>query len=387
MGEFYAPRAMVFFRADMADPIRQPLRVAVVGAGRISPEHLTFISQAGFRAGLCRLVAVGDISRSLAQFAREKYEADAYFENHRDLLESARPQVVHVLTPPHTHAEIIADSLAAGAHVVAEKPLATCHGDFSRLWEMSRTLERKLVEVHNYRFNEPVLEIENLVADGELGELREVEVRMALAVEEEAGPFSDRNLPHPSHSLPCGVLHEFLPHLCYLALHFCQDFDRVAAAWSKLGSNPLFKYDDLDAVLIGGRVRARIRFTSQARPDCLTLTVRGSRGWTEVDLFHPFLRVMTPRRRGREFSPTINHWTGGWRQIAASVEGVKDSVMQKTPLEGMQTYLERVYAALTSGEAMPVSFEEMDRVSRLIDALGEQIPALRGADRAIARAV
>jgi predicted dehydrogenase len=368
----------------MNEPMRQPLRSAVVGAGRISAEHLEFISQTGFRLGLCRPVGVADVSRSLAQFAKDKYEADAYFENHWDLLEKARPQVVHVLTPPHTHAEIIEDSLKAGAHVIAEKPLAVCHADFSRLWELARKMDRRLVEVHNYRFNEPVMEMENLLADGELGELREVEVRMALAIEDDSSPFADRNLPHSCHRLPCGALHEFLPHLCYLALHFCQDFDRVAAAWSKLGDNPLFKFNDLDAVLIGGPVRARIRFTSQAQPDCLTLTVRGSRGWTEVDLFHPFVKLVAPRRREREFSPLINHWTGGWQQIAASIGGFKDNVMQKTPYEGLHTFLGRTYAALVKGEAMPVSFEEMDRVSRLIDALGEQLSASRSMQRATA---
>jgi predicted dehydrogenase len=43
------------------------------------------------------------------------------------LLAVAVPQVVHVLTPPHTHVELAAVCLRAGTHVVIEKPVAPTH--------------------------------------------------------------------------------------------------------------------------------------------------------------------------------------------------------------------------------------------------------------------
>ncbi|HSV16535.1 MAG TPA: Gfo/Idh/MocA family oxidoreductase, partial [Tepidisphaeraceae bacterium] len=271
-----------------------PLRAAAIGTGKISAEHLRYLSGAGARAGVSKLVGVCDLSPSMANFAAEEFGADGAFTDYAKMLADAKPDVVHILTPPHTHARLVADCLDRGAHVIVEKPVAPTHDEFLSLWERSQRTGRRLIEDHNYRFNEPILAIEKLLADGKLGDVREVEVRMALAVRDKGSRYMDQSLPHPSHRLPCGIIHEFITHLCYLALRFMPKdaaFDRVAAAWSKHGSDALFKFDDLDATVITGDVHARLRFTSHAAPDCFAVTVRGSKGYAETDLFQPHLRV------------------------------------------------------------------------------------------------
>src|SRR5207248_11360376 len=177
------------------------------------------------------------------------------------------PDVVHVLTPPHTHERLVTEALNARAHVIVEKPVAPSNAQFRRLWELAQSRDRRLIEDQNYRFNEPVRQIERLVRAGELGDVREVEVRMALAIRKKGSRYADENLPHPSHNLPAGVLHEFVTHLCYLALRFLPSWDRVAAAWSNHGDDTLFKYDDLDALVVGGPIHGRIRFSCHTAPD------------------------------------------------------------------------------------------------------------------------
>ena len=149
---------------------------------------------------------------------------------------------------------------------------------------------------------------------------------MALPIRKAGGRYADANLPHPSHNLPAGVIHEFITHLCYLALRFLPASatapPRVAAAWSKHGDEPLFKYDDLDALVIAGRSTRRIRFTSHAAPDCFTVTVRGTKGWAETDLFQPHLRVVVPRKGGQQLSPLVNQFVNGAGLVGASVRGL-----------------------------------------------------------------
>ena len=43
--------------------------------------------------------------------------------------------------------------------------------------------------------------------------------------------------------------------------------------------------------------------------------------------------------------------------------------MQKTPYEGLATFLDRTYIALREGTEPPVGFDDMDRASKLVDAL------------------
>jgi predicted dehydrogenase len=342
-----------------------PLRAAVIGTGKVSEEHLRFLA-ADPRVSL---EAVCDLSPALARYAVEKFGARQAFSQSAKMLAEARPDVVHVLTPPHTHVKLVSEVLEAGSHVIVEKPVAPTYPEFQQLWALAQSRGKRIIEDHNYRFNEPVQAIEKMMRQGELGEIREVDVRMALAIRKAGGRYADTSLPHPSHRLPAGVLHEFITHLCYLTLRFLPSFERVAAAWSNHGGQGPFKYDDLDALVIGGPVHARIRFTCHASPDCFALTVRGTRGWAETDLFQPYLRTVVPRKGGAQLSPLVNQFANGATLMKASVAGLGNKIMQKTAYEGLRIFLDQTYDALRLGHEPPVTFDDMDRAGRLIEAL------------------
>ena len=69
----------------------------------------------------------------MARFAADRTNAERYFTNHRQMLEEVRPDVVHVLTPPHTHYSLVKDCLQANSHVIVEKPMATTLEDADHL--------------------------------------------------------------------------------------------------------------------------------------------------------------------------------------------------------------------------------------------------------------
>src|SRR4051812_9793301 len=192
------------------------LRVGVIGTGKISAEHLKYLcADPRIEVG-----GVCDLSPALAKYTTDLFKAGTPHTNYQQMLASDKYDVMHVCTPPHTHARIVTDCLDAGAHVIVEKPVAPSNAEFRALWQHAQQRDRLIVEDHNYRFNQPILAIEELVRDGHLGEVREVDVRMALAIRKSGSRYADENLPHPSHKLPAGVIHEFITHLCYLALRF-----------------------------------------------------------------------------------------------------------------------------------------------------------------------
>lgn len=344
------------------------LRAAAIGTGKISEEHLRFLG----RSPLVSLAAVCDLSPSLADYAVARFGAERAFTDYAAMLRDVKPDVVHVLTPAHTHVRLVTDCLNAGAHVIVEKPVAPTNAEFRQLCDLAHSKGLRLIEDHNYRFNEPIRLIERMARDGTLGAVSEVEVRMVLDIRAPGGRFADAALPHPAHGLPCGVIHEFITHLCYLALRFMPgEIGRIGAAWSNHGGDTLFKYDDLDATVIAGQTHARIRFSTYQAPDCFTVTVRGSKGWAETDLFQPHLKLFVPRPGGKQLTPLVNQFVNGVGLARASVSGFKNKVLQKTAYEGLATFLERTYAALSNGTEPPVTFEDMDRASRLVDALLE----------------
>lgn len=342
------------------------LKSAVIGTGVISKQHLSFLQE----SDRSNIVGVCDLSPAAASYAANTFGATAAYTNYAEMLEVAKPDVVHILTPPKTHFPIATDCLKAGAHVICEKPVAPSYHEFKDLWKIAQACDRVLIEDHNYRFNGPVRAIKDLIATGELGDIQEVEIRICLNVRS-GGRYADTNLPSPSHKMPAGVIHDFITHLCYLVIGFLPEnnFERIAAAWSNHGQDELFKYDDLDALVIGGQSHGRIRFSCYTGPECFYINVRGSKGFAETDLFQPYLRCVKPRVGGQQLSPLVNHWVNGWEMMSASVRNFKNKVMQKTPYEGLHYLLGETYDAISAGQTPPISYEDMARTSQLVEAL------------------
>ena len=360
-----------------------PLRAAVIGSGGISKEHLSYLSGRtssarsgiGPTAGRIRVVGVCDLSPVAARYGAEQFGADAAYTDVGEMLDAATPDVVHVLTPPQTHVAIATQCLEAGVHVICEKPITATAPELEELLAVAEANDRVLTESHNYRFNRGVAELRSALDNGQLGHVREVEVRIALPVTDPGGRFGDKNLPSPIHQMPAGVIHDFTTHFTSVLLHLTGpvSFDRIAAAWSNHSNDPLFRYDNLDAVLIGagqdGPIHGRLRFDADTGPDTFTVTVRGTTGWAQTDLFQPYNRTVAPRPGGSQLSPIVNHVVNGASLMNDGIRNVGRKILQQTPYEGLHKMLDLTYGALISGGPLPVTPADMLDASRLVDRL------------------
>jgi predicted dehydrogenase len=348
------------------------LRVGVIGAGGVAAEHLHFLTA---RTDV-EVLGVVDRSPATARWAAQRWGVADWFTDHHALL-AARPDVVHVLTPPPTHAAIARDALDARAHVIAEKPLVPTRAELVALHEVAQAADRWLLEDQNYRWNDGVLWLSDVVGAGRLGEVRDVEVAMALPVRA-GGVFADRHLPSPAHLLPGGALHDFLPHLAYLGLLFAPGLERaerITATWSNLGGDDgLWRADDLDATIVDGPVNLRLRFSSHTRPDRFEITVRGTEGDAAVDLFQPFERLRVTRRVGDQLTPLVNQAANGAGLLRQVGRNFGHKLTHRTPYHGMWRFLDLVYDRLHDGGDPPLSFEQIDASTTLVDRLVERAP-------------
>ncbi len=346
------------------------LRAAVVGTGGISSEHLRFLA-ASARA---ELVGVCDMSRVSVEHAASTYGTTP-FRSLDTMLVEAQPEVVHVLTPPSTHIALSETALESGAHVICEKPITLNSPDLEALLATADRSGRRLIENHNYRFNPEIEHLDGMVASGVIGDIGEIEVRMGLPVNDPAGRFGDPNLPSPIHRLPAGVIHDFITHLTYLVDHFATgvDWEVVDSRWSCHGGVAHVPVDDLDSLLIGtgpaGAVHARIRFSALLAPDCFEITVRGSKGYGQVELFSGRLSEVIPRPGGKQLSPIVNMLVGGVSLFLGGPRSFKRKIMQQGPYVGLERFLDLTYTALASGSEPPVTPADMLRTSRLVDRL------------------
>jgi len=142
--------------------------VAVVGGGFMATVH----SRAA-RAARARLVGLASSSPERATDAASRLGFDRAYASLDELLADEAVDVVHVTTPNALHAAQAEAALAAGKHVVCEKPLATTPDDAARLAALvapggaadGRTATVPFV----YRYHPMVREARARVRSGEAG--------------------------------------------------------------------------------------------------------------------------------------------------------------------------------------------------------------------------
>jgi len=110
----------------------KPIRIGVVGCGNISRSHLASLAAFPERA---RVVAVADVVRDRADARAKEYGVPNVCRDLGDMLErhGAELDAVDLLTPHHLHCSELTKCLAAGKHVLMEKPICTTLDESRRL--------------------------------------------------------------------------------------------------------------------------------------------------------------------------------------------------------------------------------------------------------------
>lgn len=340
-----------------------PLRAAVIGCGAISYEHLPFLTSSPD----AELVGLCDRSRALAEAARNHFGAGTVYTDAGEMLTAERPDVVHVLTPPQTHDALVRQALAAGAHVVCEKPMTGTAEETIGLIEAASTAGRILIESRNLLFNDPVLTLLKMVSSGKLGEVRECDILLGLDFL--GGPFGDRNLAGPGVAIPGGAVHDFLPHLVYLfqALTGTAEADAVHGELSNRSGNPRAGFDFLDALVFAGDVRGRLRVATDVEPSAFGVTVRGTQASVETDLYNPFLRYDGPPNTGKR--APLGQMKAGLSLVGAGVTNLRNKIGQHGTTHGLPRMLAATYRAIREGGEPPIKAAEMIATARLTDRI------------------
>jgi predicted dehydrogenase len=339
------------------------LKAALIGAGQIARQHL---------ACLCTLPgveisAVCDLSPATAEAAAERYGARSWFTDHRQMLQEARPDVVHVTTPPASHFRLAMDALEAGAHVILEKPATTTLQELEILLRRAQEKGRALVEDYNYLFNQAPREIVRRVESGEFGAVTHVEVLFCLDLFGPGG-FADPNAPNPILSVPGGAIADFLPHLASLAHLFVGAHRQAHGVWTKRRPS-ILPYDEFSAVVEGERGTAYVGFSACSQPDAFWLRVYGERMQATANLFETRLTFDGPRPVPKPLRPFFSGLEEGRAIRRAAVRTLLRKFKGPGAYEGLWELIRRAYLALADGSALPVPAQHVLDVNRMVEAL------------------
>jgi len=141
------------------------LGMGLVGPGFVGAHHIDAVRRLGF----VDVVAICDVTQELATAKAGALGVPKAYGSVEALAADPDVHVVHVTTPNAQHGHGVRAVLAAGKHVLCEKPLAMSSAEAWSLWQAARAAGVVHAVMFNYRGNPMVQEARAMIASGELG--------------------------------------------------------------------------------------------------------------------------------------------------------------------------------------------------------------------------
>lgn len=363
------------------------LKVGIVGCGKIADTHASQIQ----RIQGCEIVGVCDNEPLMAKQLSERFAVKGCFADLAELLSHARPDVVHITTPPESHFDIARICLERGCHVYVEKPFTTDAVEAEQLLDLAEDKGLKLTVGHNYQFSHVARRMRALVHSGYLGggpvhmescycyDLGDPRYARAL--------LSDKG--HWVRRLPGKLLQNIISHGVARIAEFLTSDDPHVIAYGF--ASPLLRgigeseiVDEL-RVIISDNERATtayFTFSSQMRPVIHEFRIYGSKNGLILDHNHETLI----RLRGTKFKSYADHFIPPVvlaKQHLGNVIGnlrlflARDFHMDS----GMKFLAESFYRSIREGTALPISKREILLTARIMDNIFQQLSSGRSLER------
>jgi predicted dehydrogenase len=154
---------------------KRKIGVGLIGSGFMGKAHALGFSTAARVFDLpfeVDLAVLADANAALAERAGEALGFRRSTGNWRDLLGDPELDIIDITTPNRMHREMALAAIAAGKHVYCEKPLAPTGAEAKEMADAAATANLATQVGFNYLKNPMVALAKDIVASGEIGEIR-----------------------------------------------------------------------------------------------------------------------------------------------------------------------------------------------------------------------
>jgi predicted dehydrogenase len=366
--------------------LSRPLRVAIVGCGKIADQHVLAIE----RVPDCRIVALCDQELLMAKQLGERFGVVECFSDLPEMLRAATPDVVHITTPPQSHFSLATKCLESGSHVYLEKPFTVTADEAEALTRLAFSRDLKITAGHNYQFTLEMLKMRQLLKEGFLGgKPLHLESHWSYDLEDLSyvGPILG-NRGHWVRQLPGQLLHNVISHGIAKLVEFLDD--------------------DLVEVVARGDQSPRLRsFPGNEILDELRVLIRDKNGTTAFFCFSTQmkgvnqLRIYGPansmtadtitgsliRNESRSYKSYLTYFVPPLKSAREHLgnAGINITNFLRRRLYqdfGMKELIERFYNIISRGGPPPIPYREIILTARIMDEVFAQIYPSR--ERALA---
>lgn len=144
--------------------------IGIIGVGMYGKVLLRWFQQ----SGRARVTWVNSASEATARAAAQEFDIPNWATDYRALLADPELDAVVIATPPYLHAEHFQAAVAAGKHILLEKPLAESPASLEKIVAATKQAEGRMIleaSCRHTRLTRKFQAIKNLIDEGRLGEI------------------------------------------------------------------------------------------------------------------------------------------------------------------------------------------------------------------------
>jgi predicted dehydrogenase/nucleoside-diphosphate-sugar epimerase len=312
--------------------------------------------------GNAQLVAVADPGVDWSMLESVLPPGVERFRSAAELLASAKPDVVHIVTPPSMHVELAKLCLAHGAHTYVEKPFTLTAEDAVDILDAARRAGRSVCAGHQLLFEAPV---RALAASRHLiGQVVHIESYFAFRTVRKSP--EGRSLMSPVEQLL-----DILAHPVYTLVDALRTSEPDEQP--ELTSLQVRAEGDVHALLRAGDTTATLVVTLRGRPVDSYLRVVGTNGSLRADFVRGAL-IKLPGAGASSIALAANPYREAWQILVGSTRGFAARLRaKKKGYPGVTELVEAFYDAILHDGPPPISAQSILDTVRICEIVGREL--------------
>lgn len=296
--------------------------------------------------------------------SKEKYPEATIYHSVEEMLKNADIQLVIVNTPVQTHYEYAKKALEAGKNIIVEKPFTVNVAEAEELVKLAEEKGLFLSVYQNRRFDRDFLQVQKILTEGKLGNIKEAEIRFDRF---RTTPSGKQHKENPD-QIGSGSLHDLGAHLVDQAVQYFGYPEKLFAdVFSMKGQE--FANDYFEILLFyKDDLRVRLKSSVFSKEAHYAYTIHGDRG--------SFLQERTDNQESELVAGAIPVYGKDWMEPLKEADGIlnylnenSETVRTLTSSEAgnYMNYYQQIYEHIVFGYPLPSPGKEVIQNMKIID--------------------
>ncbi|MDM1554532.1 MULTISPECIES: Gfo/Idh/MocA family oxidoreductase [Chryseobacterium] len=297
--------------------------------------------------------------------SEEKYPESTVYRSVEDMLQNAEVELVIINTPVQTHYEYAKKALEAGKNIIVEKPFTVNVEEAEELVKLAEEKGLFLSVYQNRRFDRDFQQVQKILNEGKLGNIKEAEIRFDRF---RTTPSGKQHKENPD-QVGSGSLHDLGAHLVDQAVQYFGYPEKLFAdVFSMKGAS--FANDYFEILLFyKNDLRVRLKSSVFTKEDHYAYKMHGDRG--------SFLQERTDNQEAELVAGAIPVYGKEWMQPLKETDGILNYLNESSETQRMLTsseagnymdYYQQIYEHIVFGYPLPSPGKEVIENMKIIDA-------------------